>query len=78
MWRKLMYKFYGHKWKYGFTSSINGQPRMDFRVCLRTHQMQYLFCDDMKVINDGKKFWMNAICYTDIGAVYHYPFALLR
>ena len=76
--KKILYKLFGHKWKYAFTSSIGGKTRFDFRVCLRTDEMQYLYKDDTKLMNDGEPFWMNAVSYTDKGAENHYKPELLK
>ena len=78
--KKIMYRLFGHKWKYYLTSSVGGNPRMDFRVCVRTNKVQYLITDRFtkQTLNDGKPFWMNCVGYTDQGAVNHYSFDLLK
>jgi len=74
--KNLMYKLFGHKWKYGFTMNSSHTVRTDIRFCERTGKLQYLYTDPM--INNGKPFWMNAVTYTKIGAVKHYPLQLLK
>lgn len=76
--KTILYKLFGHKWKYYFTSSMSASKRQDIRVCTRTGTVQYLYTDYTKVLNDGKPFWMNCVGYTEKGAKGRHPEELLK
>jgi len=66
--RKIICKYFGHKWIYSFILSSTNQDHTNIRVCSRCKQNQYWKKDIALFKYDILEYWSNMITYTDLGA----------
>jgi hypothetical protein len=66
--KKIICKFFGHNWKYFFTSSDYYSERTDVRICKCCGKTQQYKKISTLSEPEPKSIWMNMIGFTKFGA----------
>jgi len=64
---KLICKYFGHKWIYGFIPSSINHEKTNVRTCKCCNEIQYWKKESI-LFRDESEFWSTLVTYTDFGA----------